>query len=813
MKRSYSVVTLLLSLIAFCAQPVFADTPVKRVLIEEFTGAWCPWCIDGPVRLEEIHKKVGDQMIAVAIHDNDSMTTDEYNKGGWHPMAPFFPAGMINRIYYPDAGSGKVGIDRAAWEEKTLAELAKPAVCDVTITKCKFDAATRTLTVTVNADFVTDVQGEVRLNAYIVESGIVGKGTGWDQANAYNSLAGSEKHPWYGKGSPVKGFVHNHVFRAAMGGAWGQAKSVPSTITNGTNATTTLTYVLPASWNSDNIEVVGIVERYDNDVNKCEILNCCEREVAPAPSRIFSQPNLVVATEASGATNHFSVANQTEAAQTYVVTLKKSDRTPQDWTVALTQPLEFSVDANSKKTLDASLVPGTTPGVGDLIVNISPKSDPSQVYATSTYTVLHKDCASLELMIGDAKTSLHTNVTGSGRTGYWTIQPMSSSWTELMKLRGLKSVIINAADNIDFSGPTANGVQALNDGGAGILVTGNAGALSMISNTSFAAEAGIAAANESTLGVDKSGKFVAFNAEGASGDPIAAGMSLSCTPVGSKIRVLDFSVPQNARAMIQSSSDAKVFAVDAEMINARCAILPALSVFGAKQDELLAKTLTWLEGAAPSARPILRTFDNLDPQMIDFKTVEINKTGTQNFVLRNTGRGDLIVSSFDWLGGTEDTDVFSISGIDLPCTISPGATKTMMVSFKPKDPTLVLNTVLSVKSNAANSPDYQINVVAQASEVLSVEPSYAGDSQLNIQAAPNPASDMATIDISNQSAHAAVVMLVDQLGASYNLASAEVGGHDQQQIRLNTAELPSGTYRIVVRTASRCISCPLVVVH
>ncbi|MFM7775227.1 MAG: Omp28-related outer membrane protein, partial [Candidatus Kapaibacterium sp.] len=497
-----------------CTLSALAQQPVKRVLVEEFTGAWCPWCIDGPVRLDAIHDKVGDLMIPVAIHDNDSMTTTEYNQS-WKPMAPFFPAGMVNRVFYSDETSKKVGIDRGNWEKRTMEELAKPAVCDVTISKPKFSAATRELSVTVDASFVTDVTGDVRLNAYIVEDKVVGKGTGWDQANAYNKLAGNESHPWYGKGSPVVGFEHNHVFRRAMGGAWGMAGSVPAGIKSGTKASYTFTTTVPGNWNPDNLVIVGIVQVYNSDVNKCEILNAVAQQSSPAPTVVASMASLVVAASNESAGNTGAIINQTDGELTYVITAEKSARTPADWTASSSVGNEITVPSRGRADISATLTVGATPGVGDAFLKVTVKSDPTQVYSTQKTTAIHKDCATLEILTESDQYSVAKSIAASNRQGYWPVAASAKVMKELLKLSALKTVVLNTGDAGTLSADPISTLQVLLDGGTSMLITGNKSAAPLANNQTFAAEAGINQVLEVGYGVNSTGGFVNFAVEGS----------------------------------------------------------------------------------------------------------------------------------------------------------------------------------------------------------------------------------------------------------------------------------------------------------
>ena len=49
------------------------DSFTKKVLIEEFTGAWCGYCPDGAHRLEKIIDSNDGNVIGVSLHNGDQM--------------------------------------------------------------------------------------------------------------------------------------------------------------------------------------------------------------------------------------------------------------------------------------------------------------------------------------------------------------------------------------------------------------------------------------------------------------------------------------------------------------------------------------------------------------------------------------------------------------------------------------------------------------------------------------------------------------------------------------------------------------------
>jgi hypothetical protein len=55
------------------------STFTKKVLIEEFTGAWCGYCVDGAYIVETIVAANSGKAIGVSIHQGDGMQISLYN--------------------------------------------------------------------------------------------------------------------------------------------------------------------------------------------------------------------------------------------------------------------------------------------------------------------------------------------------------------------------------------------------------------------------------------------------------------------------------------------------------------------------------------------------------------------------------------------------------------------------------------------------------------------------------------------------------------------------------------------------------------
>lgn len=213
----------------------------RAILIEDFTGQRCINCPTGTEIINGIVETYGeDNVIAVGIHSgplgfagnsktvglmtdtgNEYYTRwDKENKMGQ-------PWVIFNRKTSPDSHYNN-------WAAMVGTIISEKANLSVKIANA-YDAATRTLTTTVGADGVNGtVNG--KLQVWIVEDGV----------KALQMMP---------DGKSNKEYIHNHVFRAAVNGTWGE----DVTVKEGETTTKQYSYKLPEAWTADNIAIVAFV--------------------------------------------------------------------------------------------------------------------------------------------------------------------------------------------------------------------------------------------------------------------------------------------------------------------------------------------------------------------------------------------------------------------------------------------------------------------------------------------------------------------------------------------------------------------------
>lgn len=215
----------------------------RAVLIEDLTGQRCINCPTGTDIITGIIKTYGeDNVIAVGIHCGPlgfagnskrvglkTDTGDEYYTHWANGTNLGQPSAIFNRK------KGKGPIDNLNnWAAEVGLIISEKANLSVNIANA-YDAKTRKLTTKVGA---FGVNGTVsgKLQVWIVEDGI----------KAMQLMP---------DGSANQEYIHNHVFRAAVNGTWGE----DITVKEGETTTKDYSYVLPETWNAENISVVAFV--------------------------------------------------------------------------------------------------------------------------------------------------------------------------------------------------------------------------------------------------------------------------------------------------------------------------------------------------------------------------------------------------------------------------------------------------------------------------------------------------------------------------------------------------------------------------
>jgi len=242
-----------LSVEVLCVNEIFQ----QNVVYEEGTGTWCGWCPRGLVGLNTMaHNYTDGTWIGIGVHNGDPMTVTAYDQG----IGTFisgYPSGVMNRKSVFDPGLSSL-------EPAYLAAKAEIPLAKIEITGKTWDVGTRNLTVEATSNFAMDLTGtSYNVAMVIVESGVTGTSSQWNQANYYAGGGNGNLIDWDGTNwanlpNPVlaANMVYNHVGRVLVGGWNGVPGIIPADVVYGSAYTYEFTHTLEAAFDPAEVNLV-----------------------------------------------------------------------------------------------------------------------------------------------------------------------------------------------------------------------------------------------------------------------------------------------------------------------------------------------------------------------------------------------------------------------------------------------------------------------------------------------------------------------------------------------------------------------------
>ncbi len=378
MKKLMTCLALLVAVAVSSVLPTEAAT--KRVLVEDHTGAWCGWCPVGIHAMEELYKDYPDKFIPVAVHNGDKMATTLQTQLASTLSITGYPSGVINRKKYDmNDGDGAVyGIHPAYWTDLIPTLFTETSIVEMVSVTYDINKETKQLTATVTVKMEEDYNGQLAFNLYILQDGMTGSGTGWDQSNYLTGRSGYEDNPFYSLPNPVKGIAHDNVMITMLGGAFGINGEFPAVALAGETYTHTFTSDLSALTkiqNMDKIWVVGTVAKTGTDY---EILNSLSAGKQPAKTKYSctfeSAKTHLLAARNSTITNQFVVKNPNTIALDADFEINTDESfIPEGWEITLDKSTA-NIAANGSATVTASIKTNGEAGTASISLKSTVKS-------------------------------------------------------------------------------------------------------------------------------------------------------------------------------------------------------------------------------------------------------------------------------------------------------------------------------------------------------------------------------------------------------------------------------------------------------
>lgn len=244
----------------------YTPLPNKNVFIERGAGTGTGGAVYGIHYTDEIKTEFPDQSIVVAVHYDDVMECDK-------PFYINFLDDFFNvkpgRIVVSDRALQNVASN---FRSSVLKRLTEPPSA-ILKNKATFNELTNELTITVEADFLENMNGDNRFNILLTEDNITGDSPDYDQANsATNAPPWDSIVSFFNLPDPVPAdqMVYNDVLRDVVGNYSGIPNSLPDDISAGDTHVYTATMTVSEEWDFENLNIISVLLNDDREVDQAE---------------------------------------------------------------------------------------------------------------------------------------------------------------------------------------------------------------------------------------------------------------------------------------------------------------------------------------------------------------------------------------------------------------------------------------------------------------------------------------------------------------------------------------------------------------
>jgi hypothetical protein len=251
------------SLMLLCSIAAQAQT-VKKVVLEDFTGAWCQWCPEGTGVSEALALANPSNFINVAEHSGDALECPDGAAMDAALLVTAYPNGAVDRFQF--TGQAKIPQGRGTWTSSVATRKSAGAIASVSFANVQVSGNTYSGDIKVKFSSLPASGVPLKVNVLALEDSIAAVGQ-YAQTNAGAST--------YQPGNnPLVNFYHNDVMRDALNGLWGSNANIPANPSIGVEYSEPFIFIKSPDWKKQNMKLVAILA-YDGTVaaNQKEILN------------------------------------------------------------------------------------------------------------------------------------------------------------------------------------------------------------------------------------------------------------------------------------------------------------------------------------------------------------------------------------------------------------------------------------------------------------------------------------------------------------------------------------------------------------
>ena len=239
----------------------------KKVVAEEGTGTWCPWCVRGTYFMELLSERYDGLFVGIAVHNADPMVVGAYDSE-IGTMISGYPSGLVDRgpEYDPSQFEAPF-LERIQTAPKAFIENG-----------ALWNADTRELQISATTTFQETVTGNYKIALVLTEDDVTGTGSQWSQANAYaggnnGDMGGFEDLP---SPVPFSQMEYDHVARVISPSFNGLPSAFAGMMNSGDASIHNFTFILPAGWDETKIHIVAMVIAPDGTIDNASSTSITE---------------------------------------------------------------------------------------------------------------------------------------------------------------------------------------------------------------------------------------------------------------------------------------------------------------------------------------------------------------------------------------------------------------------------------------------------------------------------------------------------------------------------------------------------------
>ena len=234
-----------------------SPVPIRKILVEDYTGHRCPNCPEAARILDGIHDDYCDHIIPMAVHvsffadPHEPDFPEDFRTETGSTLDEFYgvsnqglPGGLVNRKKF----DGNTVLGRDTWRSAVDAIYNINPEVNIMI-ESEYNATDNTIDADITVEFLKDISEAVNLGLYVTEDSIIAP-----------QQDGSEY---------VENYLHKHILRKGVNGAFGE--KILNSAKKGDTFEKSFTVPVDTSWNIHHIELIAFISKNsDNEILQAE---------------------------------------------------------------------------------------------------------------------------------------------------------------------------------------------------------------------------------------------------------------------------------------------------------------------------------------------------------------------------------------------------------------------------------------------------------------------------------------------------------------------------------------------------------------